>query len=219
LKGSKTILLSLRNSDQSNKLLKTESIGSVQGLVFIPLTNTSSAAPISLLARVDDEEYIVVPNATTITSIRRGNLDPNSRHDIRIIAPMVSNSSLETLQVEGIWIDEGGQLLPCEVPTDFRDSFLPDRCPSPVQNRMLEIVTDMSGSKAGKDKHKKSGITGEILGGVLGWEYLLGDMFGSDHVTIGMDGMCLVQDCIGGTGRPVGLADVFFQRFFSCFIK
>jgi hypothetical protein len=32
-------------------------------------------------------------------------------------------------------------------------------------------------------------------------------------LTTGMDGMCLIQDCIGGTGSPVGLADVFFQRF------
>jgi hypothetical protein len=47
----------------------------------------------------------------------------------------------------------------------------------------------------------------------MGWEYLLGEMFGSDHVTIGMYGMCLIQNCIGGAGSPIGLADVFFQRF------
>jgi len=47
----------------------------------------------------------------------------------------------------------------------------------------------------------------------MGWEYLLGDMFESDHVMIGMDGMCLIPDCIGGRGSPAGLADVFFQRF------
>ncbi|KAH8803904.1 hypothetical protein F5882DRAFT_425342 [Hyaloscypha sp. PMI_1271] len=197
--------------DQSNQLPKERSIGSPQSLAFLPPTNVSSAAPISLLARVDDEEYIVLPNATTITSIRRGNLEPNSRHDIRIIAPMVSSDSLETLQVEGIWIDEGAQLLPCETSTDLGDNFPPAQCPSPVQNKVLEIVTDMPGSKAGKDKHKESGITHEILGGVTGWEYLLGEMFGSDHVTIGMDGMCLIQDCFGGRGSPVGLADVFFQ--------
>jgi hypothetical protein len=219
LKGSRTVLLSLHNKDQSNQLPKERSIGSPQSLAFLPLTNVSSAAPISLLARVDDEEYIVLPNATTITSIRRGNLEPNSHHDIRIIAPMVSSDSLETLQVEGIWIDEGAQLLPCETSTDFGDNFPPAQCPSPVQNKMLEIVTDMPGSKAGKDKHKESGITHEILGGVMGWEYLLGEMFGSDHVTIGMDGMCLIQDCFGGRGSPVGLADVFFQRFSTCFIS
>ncbi|PMD65203.1 uncharacterized protein K444DRAFT_659492 [Hyaloscypha bicolor E] len=202
-KGSKTVLLSLHNKDQLNQLPKEKSIGFPQSLAFLPLTNVSSAAPISLLARVDDEEYIVIPNATTTTSIRRGNLEPNSRHDIRIIAPMVGSDSLETLQVEGIWIDEGAQLLPCETSTDFGDNFPPAQCPSPVQNKMLEIITDMPGLKAGKDKNKKSGITHEILGGVMGWEYLLGEMFGSDHVTIGMDGMCLIQDCFGGRGSPV----------------
>lgn len=51
-----------------------------------------------------------------------------------------------------------------------------------------------------------------MLAGVMGWEYLLGEMFGADHVGIGVDGMCLTPDCIGGTGQPAGLGDVFFRR-------
>lgn len=203
-----------------SQLPNEKSISSLQSLAFLPPTNVSSAAPISLLAKVDDEEYAVIPNATSITSVRRGNLDPNSRHDIRIIAPMVSSDNVETFQVEGIWIDEGGQLLPCGT-SDLENNFPPaqSKYPSPVQKKMLEVVTDLPGSKAGKDRRKNSGITHGILGGVTGWEYLLGEMFGSDHVTIGMDGMCLIQDCIGGTGSPVGLADVFFQRFSTHFVS
>ena len=37
-------------------------------------------------------------------------------------------------------------------------------------------------------------------------------MFITDHVTIGMEDMYLIQDCIGGQWTPNGLADVFFQR-------
>ncbi len=216
VKGSRTVLLSLHNKDQLSQPQKKRPVSSPPSLKFFPLTNISTAAPISLLARVDDEEYIVLPNTSSIVSIRRGNLDPKSRHDIRIIAPMVTRDGLEALQVEGIWIDEGAQLLPYETPTGSDDKISPgDQTdyPSSAKNRMLEIVTDLPGSKVGKDKHKNNGRTHEILGGVMGWEYLLGEMFGSDHVTIGMDGMCLIQDCIGGEGSPAGLADVFFQRF------
>jgi len=210
LKGSKTVFLSLHNKEQSNQLPTKRITGTTQSLAFLPMANASSAAPISLLARVDDDEYIVIPNASSITTIRRGNLDPRSRHNIRIIAPMVSRINVETLQVEGIWIDQGGEVLPHEASV-FGDDFPPAQNKH-VQNKMLEVVTDLPGSKAGRDKGKSSGITHEILGGVMGWEYLLGEMFGSDHVTTGMDGMCLIQDCIGGRGSPVGLADVFFQR-------
>lgn len=186
-------------------------------LPFLPLTNTSNAAPISLLARVDDEEYIVLPNATSVVTIRMGDLDKGVRHEIRIIAPMVGDNATETLQVEGLWIDEGGQLLPPEGSrNDVDDWWMSSQADvqhsALKQKKMLEIVTDLPGSMAGRDRRKNAGTARGILGGVMGWEYLLGEMFGADHVTIGMDGMCLIQDCIGGRGSPVGLADVFFQR-------
>jgi hypothetical protein len=215
-KGSKTVLLSLHNKDQANQPSNKQTINFPPRIAFLPLTNVSDAAPISLLARVDDEDYIVLPNASSTTTIRLGNLDPNSRHEIRIIAPMVSIDSLETLQVEGIWIDEGAHLLPYDAPPGSDDKVSPvdqNNYASSVKPKMLEIVTDLLGSKAANGKRKNSGITHEVLDGVMGWEYLLGEMFGSDHVTIGVDGMCLIQDCIGGVGSPVGLADVFFQRF------
>ena len=198
-----------------------ESSSKPPNLEFLPSTNASSAEPISLLVKVDDNEYIVLPNATSIVTIQKGKLDVHSRHSIRVIAPMVRDNAVETLQVKGIYIDQGGQLLP------FAASFehTPDDSVSSLEKgqttgehatqppeKMLEIVTDLPGSMAGRDRRRNIGSARGLLGGVMGWEYLLGEMFGTDHVMIGMDGMCLIQDCIGGRGSPAGLADVFFQR-------
>jgi len=151
-----------------------------------------------------------MPNASSIVLVRKGSLEPHTRHEVRVIAPMFGREVVETLQVEGIWIDEEGQLLSIE--TDSTKSLADaSKHPSP-QRKMLEVITDNSGSFAGRDRKKNTHSRSGILGGVGGWEYLLGEMFGVDHVTIGMDGMCLIQDCIGGRGSPAGLADVFFQR-------
>jgi hypothetical protein len=137
---------------------------------------------------------------------------------------MVGDQAAETLQIEGIWIDEAGQLLPYTVSDSSSDKAIN---PSQVEatafasgklpRKMLEIVTDLPGSRAARDRHNDIGTIRGIVNGVTGWEFLIGEMFGSavDHVTIGMEGMCLVQDCIGGTGSPAGLADIFFQRFLT----
>ena len=188
-------------------------------MAFLPTTNISHAEPISLLALVDDDEYISLPNASSIVTVRSGNLELHSRHEVRIIAPMVGGIVVETLQIEGLWIDEGGELLPFEpvsanlVATDGRLPNAPEPARPRPHRKMLEIVTDLPGSMAGRDKWKNTGTTRGIIGGVMGWEYLLGEMFGVDHVMVGVDGMCLIQDCIGGRGAPAGIADVFFQRF------
>ncbi|KAI9056185.1 hypothetical protein LZ554_001113 [Drepanopeziza brunnea f. sp. 'monogermtubi'] len=211
LNGTSTLLLSLHNSDgqrDNPTTRKSRTISST--LPFLPLTNTSSAAPISLLVRVDDEEYVVLPKATSLVSISRGKLNPLASHEIRIIAPMAGGDAVETLQVEGIWIDKSGQLLPYEGSLNA-DRLFEDRLLNSHPRKMLEIVTDLPGSMSGRDSRKNTGDGRAILGGVLGWEYLLGEMFGSDHVTIGMDGICLISKCIGGRGTPAGLADVFFQ--------
>jgi hypothetical protein len=135
---------------------------------------------------------------------------------------MLGGDSIEKLQFEGLWIDEAGRLLPLETTpnenTNMDDggrSFVGERPKllTPAVRKMLEIVTDMPGSMSGRNIPKNLAVTRGILGGVMGWDYFLGEMFGADHVTIGMDGMCLIQDCIGGRGSPAGLADVFFQRF------
>jgi hypothetical protein len=124
----------------------------------------SSAEPISLLVRVDDDEYIVLPNAMSIVTIRKGNLDVHSRHSIRVITPMVRENAVETLQVKGIYIDQGGQLLPFAT---LSEHVLDDSVSSLEEGqasrenaiqppeKMLEIVTDLPGSMAGGDRRRK----------------------------------------------------------------
>lgn len=133
---------------------------------------------------------------------------------------------METLQIEGLWIEKGGRLLPVDSAPNDKDDWLEGNeagfqtTPSDSsEKKMLEVVTDLPGSTAGRDRGKTSGTARGILGGVMGWEYLLGEMFGADHATIGMDGMCLIQDCIGGRGSPVGLSDVFFQRLVEAWLE
>lgn len=125
---------------------------------------------------------------------------------------MVGGEVIETLQVDGIWIDKGAELLPFEK-NPHMDEMIGTASAAQDSNKMLEVVTDQVGWMAGRHAREASGSIHGILCGVMGWEYLLGEMFGVDHVTIGMEGMCLVEDCIGGRGRPAGLADVFFQRY------
>ncbi|APA12000.1 hypothetical protein sscle_08g067700 [Sclerotinia sclerotiorum 1980 UF-70] len=228
--GSSTILISLHNSEQKAHDKRTSLQNKTAKSGLPPLLDHTSAEPISLLTQVDDEEYVILPNATSLVAIRTKDLDPHSRHLIRIIAPMVGRDTVETFQFLGVWLDEGGQLIPVQDPmASTRNAQLHTKdiaseefgfpiSDLPLQNtpqrKMLEILTDLPGSMTGLDRRKhriSSNLATGILGGVMGWEYLTGEMFGSDHVTIGMDGMCLVQDCIGGRGTPAGLADVFFQ--------
>jgi hypothetical protein len=183
--GSNTVLLSLHNTDSD---VPTSVGKNAPAIAFLPTTNVSHAEPISLLARVDDDEYIILPNASTIVLIQKGSLNMHSRHEVRIIAPMVSGNA-ETLQDEGLLKEEDGQLLPFEdVPapmaSELQDASVLIRPVASHNHKMLEVVTDLPGSLAGRDKRLYSGKSREILGGVLGWEYLLGDMFAVDRKLI-----------------------------------
>ena len=81
------------------------------------------------------------------------------------------------------------------------------------RRKMLEIITDSPGSFGNRHPGRRKDDADGLLAGVMGWEYLLGEMFSVDHVGIGVDGMCLTQGCIGGTGQPAGMGDVFFRRY------
>ena len=89
-----------------------------------------------------------------------------------------------------------------------------DEIPIEIQERkkILEVITDSPGSLSGRQRGRRTGGADGLLAGVMGWEYLLGEMFAADHVGIGVDGMCLTQNCVGGTGQPAGMGDVFFRR-------
>ncbi|KAI9682506.1 MAG: hypothetical protein M1829_000298 [Trizodia sp. TS-e1964] len=206
-------------------------------------------APISLLARIDDEEYIFLPNSSALVKIRYKDLDPRISHQVRIIAPMVDESIGAMLEFQGLWLDKGGRLLRVEG-TQLQSGDLEEE-PSESNNatvwakhrlglsrllngqklaqdtskvedivkdskegkkKILEIMTDRPYlPKRNRDNGLEAEEGNDYLSGVMSWHYLLGDMFGVDHVTIGVDGMCLSQGCIGGTGEPAGLGDVFFR--------
>jgi len=213
--------------------------------------------PISLLALVDGEEYVVLPNATSLVPIRTKDLNSRVPHTIRIIAPMTDNNGTGIVQFDGLWIDKGGQLLPVEgsvAQTHSEDEDIMDpeddesvgkkhrlglgrllqgykpemahrlaeldasdatNGYSSQRRKLVEVITD-SPSHLFKQKTKitnaRTGGADGLLAGVKGWEYLLGEMFSVDHVCVGVEGMCLTQNCLGGTGEPSGMGDVFFRR-------
>lgn len=211
------------------------------------------APPISLLARVDQEEYILLPNSTALVEIRSGDLNPNVEHHVRIIAPMTDDYGTGTVQFEGLWLSKGGKILRVEgsllaeeyededalqaenesigekhrlglsgiMSDDGRRKSVEETADDEEdgeifaigdRKKILEVITDNPGHFGGKYMGRQTGSADGLLAGVMGWEYLLGEMFGVDHVSIGVDGMCLTQDCIGGTGEPYGIGDVFFRR-------
>lgn len=197
--------------------------------------------PISLLARVDQEEYILLPNASALVTICNHDLSENDEHYIRIIAPMTDNNGTGIVELEGIWLSKGGQLVRIEGTysnedldheesgqvsrvkmgehSESHDCREDGKCNAEdaslnEENRkkMLEVITDSPGSVPGSRRFSRTGGADGLLAGVMGWEYLLGEIFGADHVDVGVDGMCLTQDCIGGVGQPNGIGDVFFRR-------
>lgn len=203
---------------------------------------------------MDSEEYILLPNASKLVSVCAGDLSRGEEHRIRIAAPMTDNGGSGIVELEGVWLSKGGQLLRVHgslLGEEFsdedqftaqndqigekhraglqdilkgngngpgkstKDNVLHDDLPTMLQERkkILEIITDSPGSFRSRHDSARSGGADGLLAGVMGWEYLLGEMFDADHVGIGVDGMCMIQDCIGGVGSPAGMGDVFFRRW------
>ena len=259
IKNTTTLLLSLRNTpEQSAAKPTTDPIVPTSGSGRISFRPDSAinkpAPPVSLLARVDQEEYILLPNASALVAICSGSLERAAEHRIRIIAPMTDDNGKGIVQLEGIWLSKGGQfdriegtslheqsidedLLNAESGlvgekhrTGLRELLKGSGSGGIAENqevlteteehqdyrnkrKLLEVITDTPGSSGRRIHGSRTGGAHGLLAGVMGWEYLLGEMFGVDHVAVGVDGMCLIQDCKGGIGQPAGLGDIFFRRF------
>lgn len=210
------------------------------------------APPVSLIALVDGEEYVILPSASSLVSVRMHDMNPRQSHTIRVIAPMIDNDGIGIVQLDGIWLDKGGLLSPVEgSAADFRGDEEDDLDPESSQigkthrlglanmlhrfnrgedakdsddeesdimpdlkrrRKLIEIITDQPAHMTNRLKIGRSGGADGLLSGVMGWEYLLGEMFSVDHVCVGAEGTCLIHDCIGGTGAPSGMGDVFFRR-------
>ena len=220
---------------------------------FRPIPASSRAAPpISLLARIDDDEYVLLPNSTLLVPVCMESLEAAFEHHIRIVAPMNDDLGHSILELEGLWLSEGGSLVKVDGSSnneDFADedsleaendaigeahreglrniddpgdgrfniansAELEDSTIPTLQERkkVLEVVTDYPGSLTSRSGGRRPGKVDSLLSGVMGWEYLIGEMFGTDHVGVNVDGMCLIQDCVGGAGYPAGIGDVFFRR-------
>lgn len=217
------------------------------------LKNKAASPPVSLIALVDGEEYVILPNATSLVTVRMHDMNPKMHHTFRVVAPMTDNDGKGVVQFDGLWLDKGGSLLPvegtaAEGSNDEDDDFsaesdevgkkhkigfsrllgrhskdqvhesngdndeLDPLTAFRKRRKLLEIVTDQPSHLNKRGKTMRQGGADSLLAGVMGWEYLLGEMFAVDHVTIGVEGVCLTHDCIGGTGSPNGMRDVFFRR-------
>lgn len=193
-------------------------------LVHVPFRPVSlrdqPSPPISLLARVDQEEYILLSNASALVTVCDHDLNKSDEHYIRIIAPMTDNNGTGIVELEGIWLSKGGKLVRIEGTfgnedwdhEDHEDHEEHENHDDRDRKKMLEVITDSPGSVTDNYRSSRTGGADGLLAGVMGWEYLLGEIFGADHVGVGVDGMCLTQDCIGGVGEPSGIGDVFFRR-------
>lgn len=215
-------------------------------------SNEKPAPPVSLLARIGQETYVLLPNASTLVSVSSGNLLPATEYHVRIVAPMVDDHGKGIVQLEGLWLSKGGKLLRVEgslLSEEYADEDalhaqsdqigerhrlgLSDMIKGSSRNfnaekilrsssevadtsasrkKTLEILTDCPGSFGGRLNGTDVDSTDGLLVGETGWEYLLGEMFGVDHVGVSVDGMCLTHSCIDGTGQPTGIGDVFFRR-------
>jgi hypothetical protein len=258
LRNSTSLYLSLHNQPENrmhgrasaNSAAPSE-IADPGHLSFRPTSLTGKPAPpVSLLARVDQDEYVLLPNSSALVAVRVGDLDPNGEHSVRIIAPGNDDNGKSVIELEGIWVSKGGKLgivegsdLEGEVEEedDLKaenanigeshrvglTNFAGQHPGSPVKEteaeeygedqpipytKLIEIVTDSPGSVIKRNGTRSGGSDG-LLAGVTSWEYLIGEMFNVDHATIAVDGMCLVEDCIGGTGSPSSMSDVFFRRY------
>lgn len=267
VKNTTTLFLSLHNAPiQCSQISEPATTGSSRLVpaptaVHVPFrpisSNEKPSPPVSLLARIDQEEYVLLPNASALVSICNGDLSVADEHRIRVIAPMTDDRGQGTLELEGLWLSRGGKILRVEgshLSEEFEneDAFSAENeqvgerhrtglndllktndnhasdlesdggddeessSTSQSQRKILEIITDSPGFFHGKRKTNRTGGADGLLAGIMGWEYLLGEMFGADHVGIGVDGMCLIQNCIGGVGQPNGIGDVFFRRLATC---
>lgn len=217
--GSSTVFLSLRNEEKGNqrKHILQAPMGKA-ALSNFPKKTKPAALPVSLLVKINDDEYVVFPEAASIVAVRNRNLNPLQNHVIRVIAPMVQNGKPETLQVEGIFLDNAAQLQPPSVWAGVSVSPEHRRPADEVSHysagkRMLEVITDLPGVAVSRHQSNQGFEARGIFAGVMGWDYLLGEMFNADHASISIDGMCLVRNCIGGRDSPETIADTFFRRY------
>lgn len=112
-----SLYLHLHNAPNDPKKKSPNPISSApanQGrLSFRPLsTKAKPAPPLSLVAVVDGEEYIVLRNSSGLVAVSADGLDPSSSYNVRIIAPGLDDDGIGIIELEGILLSKGGRLEP-----------------------------------------------------------------------------------------------------------
>lgn len=70
-------------------------------LTFHPFpANQKPAPPVSLLARIDEEEYVLLSNSSSLISVCLDSLALNQEHQIRIVAPMIDDDGRGVVELE-----------------------------------------------------------------------------------------------------------------------
>jgi len=204
---------------------------------------TRAAAPVSLVSRVDHGEYRYFPQSGKgLVAIAAASLEPSQDHIIRIMAHGIDGEGHRGLEFEGLWLNNGGSLISSQRKKETArpemvsvaismqpDKFAHEPHQSPkteevsktessglsdnrseyfllFPRKTLEIVTDTPHTVRARPIHKS-------LAALERWSDLVGEMFGADHVSITVDGMCLTSPCLRGAAQSASVKDIFFRRY------
>lgn len=203
---------------------------------------TSPTGPVSLVSCIDHGEHRYFHRCGRgLVAVTAAPLEPSEDHIVRLVAPDIDGEAHEGMKFEGIWLNDGAslvspqekrwgtrrgifpdvpQMLPNRSAQYSGQSLKTDKVKGPGSNNLndrgsqyspvfppktLETVTDVRRSLRVQNES-------ESLPAIKGWEDLVGDMFGVNHVSIAVDGLCLTSPCISSPDQPVTVKDAFFRR-------
>lgn len=75
-----------------------------------------------------------------------------------------------------------------------------------LPQKTLEIVTDVPHTLRAQNINSSRNV-------LQGWQDLVGELFGVDHVSIMLNRMCVTSPCIGAAAQLANIKDAFFRRF------
>lgn len=248
VRNCSSVYASLHNLDIPNT---TEQIAlqardnlEVARLNFRPSSKIESpTAPVSVVSRIDQGEYKYFHQCKKgLLALTTAGLESAEDHVVRIIAPGIDDEGQGGMKFEGVWLNNGGRLLPMQRKGETtRTGPLSEPPPMRVEastQYSRPILETEEGQKRTVDLCSKSQHLDPLLSprktleivtnaphkiraqssngsfaALVGWEALVGDMFEADHVNIKMDGVCLTSSCVRTAAQPATVKDVLFRRY------
>lgn len=225
--NSSSLFLSLYNSRQTS-VAKRKSVNgsSSSDIRHLDLRSTEGrhqpAAPVSLIVIIDGHELVAHPlTGAGIVEVADGILDASLSHHFRIIYSRYSCESVGTLQLEGFWMNIGGQMSHIHDNSNTRrddqnvrssqQNLSTTKPTSRRRRKSLEVITDVPRLHAPNSTFTAASTKG-VLQDLTKWDYLLGETFKADRVTLSVDGLCLAPDCQGSDSSRVTISDTFYRR-------